>query len=68
MATVTVLLSGCHHFVQGDTPCPARPLLEPITAQEQVLIAPGTLSKIASNQIKLKQYAKKLEARANCDT
>ena len=60
--------SGCERFViQSDIECPARPLLEPITPAEQQLIAPETLGKIANNQIKLKSYAKKLEARAKCE-
>lgn len=59
--------SGCETYqIQSDIPCPSRPILEAVSPEEQVLIAPETLRKISSNQILLKRYAKKLEARANC--
>lgn len=59
--------SGCETYkVQADIPCPPRPILEPITPEEQLLIHTVVLEKIAKNQLVLKEYSKRLEARANC--
>ena len=51
----------------SDVPCPARPTLEAFTAEELVPVDVRTQGKIARNQIKMKSYAQKLEARALCD-
>ena len=51
----------------SDVPCPARPTLEAFTAEELVPVDVRTQGKIARNQIKMKSYAQKLEARALCE-
>jgi len=53
--------------VQPDVPCPNRPTLAPITVAEQILIDPQVIRKLADNQLAMKEYAKKLEVRANCE-
>ena len=59
---------GCTTTVVGsDVPCPARPVLSSFNAVELGIMAASTQEKIASNQIKLKAYARKLEVRASCD-
>jgi len=66
-ATVLMLSTGCTTtVVQSELPCPARPRLEAITTAEQIEIDPQVVLKIAQNQLRLKEYAKKLEVRANC--
>lgn len=65
---LTMIGSGCETYqIQSDIPCPARPILEPITPDEQLLISTVVLEKIAKNQLLLKRYGKQLEARANCE-
>jgi len=65
---IFVCLIGCTPIVvQPDLPCPARPILAPITVAEQILINPQVIRKLAENRIALKAYAKKLEVRANCE-
>ena len=59
--------SCCSTPPTDPLPCPPRPVLEAITVEEQLAIAPDVVLKIASNQIKLKEYAKKLEVRAECE-
>ena len=55
-------------FVAYDGPCPLRPHLEPITAEQQQNIDPDVLSVISDNQLKLKQHIKLLEAVSGCQT
>jgi hypothetical protein len=57
---------GCTTVSIQELPCPPRPLLHPITINEQLSIDPQVLEKIVGNQIELKVYATKLRARANC--
>lgn len=65
---VPILGTGCSTYqVQSDIPCPPRPILESITPVEQLSIDPQVLQKIVDNQLRLKSYSKKLEARAVCD-
>ena len=62
-------LIGCTPIVvQPDLPCPAKPILVPISVAEQILINPQVIRKLAENQLALKTYARKLEVRANCTT
>ena len=62
------ILGSCQTPIAPDPlPCPPRPLLTPITPEEQRQINPDVLEKIASNQIELKAYSRKLEARAGCE-
>jgi nitrous oxide reductase accessory protein NosL len=64
---VTVLLSGCATWKAKPVPCPVRPVLESLTMEELSSMDIETMEKIGSNQIRLKEYAKKLEIRAACD-
>ena len=60
---IALILGGC--CTTPDTlPCPSRPILEEFTEQELADIDPDVQAKIAANQIRLKAYAKRLEARA----
>ena len=60
---ITVFLGGC--CTTPDTlPCPSRPILEEFTEQELETMSPDVQEKVATNQIRLKAYAKRLEARA----
>ncbi len=52
--------------VAAPLPCPARPVLAPITVEMQIEMQPATVLIVAQNQLKLKTYTKKLEARAQC--
>ena len=62
---ILLLLGGCcTEPAIVKLPCPPRPVLQSITQEEQLSISPEVLEKIAANQIALKSYAKKLEARA----
>ena len=54
-------------IVKPDIPCPPRPVLEGFVASELNTMSDEAKRKAANNQIKLKAYAKKLEARAGCD-
>jgi len=61
-------LTACETYqVKPDVPCPARPILEAFVAEELDSMTDSAKSKAANNQIKLKAYAKKLEARAGCN-
>ena len=40
--------------------------MEPISVAEQIEMNPETVLKVAQNQLRLKEYAKRLEIRANC--
>jgi len=53
--------------VQSDVPCPARPHLISITADQQLAMDPQVREIVIVNQVELKVYAKKLEVRAGCD-
>ena len=59
--------SGCIRYVKPDIPCPDRPELIPIPVEVQIEMDPDTVRIVAENQLRLKQYAKKLESRAGCD-
>lgn len=64
----SLLLVGCETYeVKSDVPCPARPILEAFVDGEIESMTREAQGKIARNQIKLKQYAKKLEVRAFCE-
>ena len=60
-------ISGCTCFtVKSDLPCPSRPVLEGFVLEDLDSMTDEAQRKAAQNQIKLKTYAKKLEARAGC--
>jgi hypothetical protein len=62
---VGFLSTGCC-TIEPDLPCPSRPVLEPISVAEQIEMNPETVLKVAQNQLRLKEYAKRLEIRAGC--
>lgn len=65
---IVVTLSSCvRTIVQPVLPCPPRPILEPLSVEEQADMHPMTVFKVAENQLRLKAYAKKLETRAGCE-
>ena len=53
--------------VEPDLPCPTRPELLPIPVDLQIQMPPDAVWIVAENQLALKAYAKKLEARAGCE-
>jgi hypothetical protein len=61
-----ILGSCCTTATEPDLPCPSRPVLEPISVAEQIEMNPETVLKVAQNQLRLKEYAKRLEIRAGC--
>lgn len=59
------MLSGCCSYaVKNDAPCPERPKLTAIPQDLQLRMPPDALWIVGQNQLALKEYAKKLEARA----
>ena len=65
---VAFLSTGCETIkVQSDVPCPSRPVIQVFTGEELDAMPDTAIKKAASNQIRLKAYAEKLEVRANCD-
>lgn len=61
--------SGCTTIeVAAPLPCPARPTLSPIPDDMQLRMGEDAVYIVGENQLKLKAYAKKLEARAGCET
>lgn len=65
---LAIILSGCTTVEIVDTlPCPSRPVLTPIPEDLQLRMPEDAVFIVAENQLKLKAYAKKLEARAGCD-
>jgi hypothetical protein len=60
------LILGSCCTIEPDLPCPPRPNLEPISVAEQIEMNPQTVLKVAQNQLRLKEYARRLEIRANC--
>ena len=59
--------SGCQTTPIEPLPCPPRPILESISIELQSQTPTEVLDIATTNQIRLKAYAKKLEARARCD-
>lgn len=64
--TVLMLVS-CSTWETKPVPCPVRPILDQLTTAELSVMEIETMEKIGSNQIRLKEYAKKLEIRAGCE-
>ena len=59
---------GCSKtVVKPDIPCPNRPQLVGITEDLQLQTPEDVLFIVAENQLRLKKYAKQLEARAGCE-
>lgn len=59
---------GCNTTtVDPGLPCPPRPILESFTVDELRQMGVEVQEKVATNQIRLKEYAMKLEVRAQCD-
>ena len=62
-----VILSGCTTIeVAAPLPCPERPVLLPMPEDLQLQMPEDAVLISAENQLRLKAYAKKLEARAQC--
>ena len=60
--------SGCTTIeVAAPLPCPSRPILSPIPDDVQLRMGEDAVFIVSDNQLKLKAYAKKLEARASCE-
>lgn len=59
---------GCTHtqVLPPEQECPLRPVLEPITIEQQMRIDSQVILIIATNELKLKQHILRLEARAGC--
>ena len=54
-------LSGCATNLINPLCLPSRPLLQPITVEEQIEIPPDTLGKVADNQEVLKSHIRTIE-------
>jgi len=69
VALVTLpFLVGCSRiYVEPDIPCPDRPTLSAIPEDLQLQMPEDAVWIVAQNQLALKAYAKKLEARAGCE-
>ena len=73
MVRVTSLLilmigiSACDRWVRTEIPCPFRPNLQSLTQTELAALDPDVADKLEGNQILLKGYARRLEARARCE-
>ena len=60
-----LLLSGCcTTTVEPTVDCPPRPDLLPVPEDIQLRMGEDGVFIVAENQLRLKEYAKKLEARA----
>lgn len=65
---IPILIGSCGKTViQPDLPCPPRPVLAGIPDDLQLRTPGDVLVIAAENQLRLKQYAKQLESRANCE-
>ena len=63
-----LILSGCTTYaVNPDLPCPERPVLTAIPDELQLRMGEDAVTIVTDNQLALKAYAKKLEARAGCE-
>jgi len=63
-----LLISGCSTTATSTKlPCPDRPVLEPISLEQQLQMDSHVLIIIINNQLSLKEYALKLETRAGCE-
>jgi len=69
LASFLILTTGSCTTVslEPDLPCPTRPELLPIPVDLQIQMPPDAVWIVAENQLALKAYAKKLEARAGCE-
>ena len=64
---LTLTLGSCTSIeVKPDLPCPLRPVLTPIPEDLQMRMPEDAIWIVAQNQLAMKEYAKKLEARSNC--
>ena len=53
--------------VQPDLPCPNRPVLIALSEDLQIRMPEDAVWIVTQNQLALKAYSKKLEARAGCE-
>lgn len=67
LVPLMVLLTSCSSYGLNKVPCPVRPILEPYTSEELRRMDIDVMEKIGANQIRMKEYAKKLEVRARCE-
>ena len=64
MASLLLGMFGCTTVeVMSDVPCPHRPVLTPITVEQQLAMDSQVLEIVLVNQSNLKRYALKLEER-----
>lgn len=73
----SALLLSCLTLIVGSActtveiveplPCPERPILYVIPEDMQLRMGEDAVGLVAENQLLLKRYAKKLEARAGCE-
>ena len=68
LIALTLVLAGCSHFSLNTIPCPDRPVLEAYSSEELRAMSVESMEKIVTNQIRMKEYAKKLEVRARCES
>ena len=61
-----IMLSSCSTTTVSQLPCPPRPIVEAFSIDEQLQMGEQAVLKVARNQLKLKKYAKDLEAIAGC--
>lgn len=67
VAIIALVLGGCCTTIPEPLPCPSRPVLESFTFEEITQMGPEIQEKVIINNIRLKAYAKQLEARADCE-
>ena len=59
--TIGSIVSGCASHIAEPLCLPSRPVLEPISIEEQIEINPDTLIKVATNDAKLKSHIRSIE-------
>ena len=69
LASFLILTTGsCSKtVVEPSVPCPSRPVLTPLSIELQIEMPPEAVLIVGQNQLALKEYAKKLEARLKCE-
>lgn len=58
---VLTITSGCANNLIDPLCLPSRPTLQPITVVEQAEVPPGTLAKVADNDLLLKSWVVQVE-------
>ena len=69
LASFLILTAGsCSKtVVEPSVPCPNRPVLIELSEDLQLQMPPDAVFIVGQNQLALKEYAKKLEARLKCE-